>query len=310
MDSDSNIENQPDSQNEHSFSKPLDENLKEKRLVHVESVLTSEEVERIESNTFKLDEIELTTQDTPYNQESVGSSIDSNGEEPSQIQNEPETNENLVVTNEAGEISTVKLEEADTLKISEEIPQLSNDNSIEISQPSQQSSGDDLSMSSPFNSPNKVSRTTSSRYKDKPKIPMSEVPPADPNFMKLMRQTSGKLLSFDYGKLRGSIKSPKFTPGSPGPSISTPRKDTVSISKITDSTDTEGVVETQNNGPLRPKKLKIQDKFDPPGGYFYEYEDLIRINTVKEYGILVESELEAYLSTEDFQKVFKMTRVS
>lgn len=113
----------------------------------------------------------------------------------------------------------------------------------------------------------------------------------DNDLLSMMKSSSTKLKSFDYSKLRGKKKEGMTVETAP----STAPK-------------TEELVSSGTS--ITPKRLNIRDWWSPPGGQYYEYEDLVSLNISKEYGNLQGNSLESYLSTADFEQVFGMKRVS
>jgi hypothetical protein len=150
-------------------------------------------------------------------------------------------------------------------------------------------------------STDKKDKLESLRYGDKgkpsPATPKS-TPKPDSDLLKMMKQSSTKLKSFDYSKLRGKKKDMGLSPDVLSPATSSSAPDRVTGP------------ESPGNS-LTPKKANInyRDWWTPPGGHFYEYEDLVEVNTTKIYGDLQENHLEAYLTSTDFEKVFSMKRV-
>jgi hypothetical protein len=155
----------------------------------------------------------------------------------------------------------------------------------------------------------KKEKLESLRYGDKGR-PVQTTPKAvhrpDADLLKMMKQSSTKLKSFDYSKLKGKKK--ELTVAT---EVISPPSDSVSPGKLVISPTPDRIsrIDLQVNR-LSPKKLSsfARDGWKPPGGHYYEYEDLVAANITKDYGDLQENHLEAYLPTSDFEKVFGMNR--
>jgi hypothetical protein len=155
----------------------------------------------------------------------------------------------------------------------------------------------------------KKEKLESLRYGEKGR-PAQTTPKAvhkpDADLLKMMKQSSTKLKSFDYSKLKGKKKDLTVaTEVLPSPSESASPGKLVMPSPP----DIISRVDSQENR-LSPKKLSsfARDGWKPPGGHYYGYEDLVAANISKDYGDLQENHLEAYLQSTDFENVFGMNR--
>lgn len=147
-----------------------------------------------------------------------------------------------------------------------------------------QSFEDDTIITSEMIADRKAAKLKQLRYanKEPPTVEPTpqEVPPVDIDIANMMKSTTARLKAFDYSKIRGS----KLGGRAPPPHHRPPGK------------------------PI--PKTPTRDLYRPPANFFYEYEDLVRINQDKVYYNLNEKELETYLTTVDFERVFSMTRVN